>query len=236
MKQTPYYTAGQNIDCDLEFTAEKERALFERFYTGGPDALEARDTLIKQFLKLVLSLSVRCARGRITQADAISAGNMALIEILETRRFDPARGLRFSTFLGHFIRGRVSREVRNFPKIEQTGQRYLNDEDYEYRGHQNASAPSRQDDKVQVADEPEISALDLSQMKDILKPALGRLNPRERYFVEQFYFNGLSLWEASRVLPESLGGPVSRQMASKIHSSALKKMKFMLPDKENPFK
>lgn len=235
-KTTPYYSADQDISCDEDFTIEKEHALFEKFYAGGRGSQAARDTLIKQYLKLVLQLSLRCARGRITHDEAISAGNLALIEVLESKRFDLKRGIRFSTFLGHYIRGRVSREAKHFPKIDQG--RVADDG--------NRSAGMCFDDAIAgfkddchagvIVDETATQALELSQMKELLQPGFAKLTEKEQYFIDQFYFKGNSLWEAARNLPESLGGPISREMARRIHDGALKKIKFALPDKSNPFK
>ena len=221
-KTTPYYSPGQDIDCDTDFTVEKERDLFTRFYAGD---IGARDALIKQYLKLVLQLSVRHARGRITTEEAISAGNLALIEALESRRFEIGR-VRFSTFLGHYIRGRVAREAREFPKIEQEIHRHRDERD---------SEPG--DTYVEeLVDERAVEAADLAEFREIVKPLLGLLTENERYYIDAFYFKGISLWEAARVQPENLGGPVSRAWASKLHASAMKKFRRALRHTESPFK
>lgn len=224
-KTTPYYSPGQNIDCDTDFTVEKERDLFTRFYAGGDDALEARDTLIKQYLKLVLQLSVRNARGRVTTEEAISAGNLALIEALESRRFEIGR-VRFSTFLGHYIRGRVAREAREFPKIEQEPTRLRSRDDQETEINYSE----------EIADEKALEAMDLAEFREIVSPLLGLLTENERYYIDAFYFKGISLWEAARKQPNNLGGPVSRAWASKLHASAMKKFRRALRHTENPFK
>jgi RNA polymerase sigma factor (sigma-70 family) len=224
-KTTPYYSPGQNIDCDNDFTIAKERDLFTRFYANGDGSTEARDELIKQYLKLVLQLSVRHARGRITSEDAISAGNLALIEALESRRFDIKRGIRFSTFLGHYIRGRVAREAREFPRIDQATP-YPDDED---ESGKHDLYRERPDDSAE-------HAFDLVEWREIIKPLLGLLNESELYFVDAHYFKGLSLWEAARNMPSELGGPVSREWASKLHGSAMKKFRKALKNSESPFK
>lgn len=235
-KTTPYYSADQDIGCDEDFTVEKERQLFDTFYAGGSGAVAARDALIKQYLKLVLQLSLRCARGRITHDEAISAGNLALVEALESKRFDISRGTRFSTYLGHYIRGRVSREVRDFPKIEQKGPKFGSHGEAERCGDSDCKPSSERSDDQTVVDESAGQEVELSQLRELLRPGFARLTKKELYFVTQFYFKGVSLWEAARNMPARLGPTITREMARKIHNGALKKIKFALPDKENPFK
>jgi RNA polymerase sigma-32 factor len=81
---------------------EEERALFARYHAGDASA---GDTLIRVNLKLVMREARSRARGSITVAELVAEGAAGLGEALPN--FDPARGLRFTTFGMHLALRRM---------------------------------------------------------------------------------------------------------------------------------
>lgn len=102
--QMAYYSSTDDISF-VPLTREEEVLLFTQFYDGD---LAARDVLIKNHLKLVAKLALQISgRGGIPDEDAISAANYGLIQALESKCFDPTRGLRFSTYVRKYVHGQV---------------------------------------------------------------------------------------------------------------------------------
>lgn len=94
-------------------TPEEEIKLGERAQEGDNEALEA---LVHHNLRLVVSVAKKYARGKQWESfmDLIQEGNMGLIKAAE--RFDPARGVRFSTYAMWWIKQAIFR----FLKTNQT--------------------------------------------------------------------------------------------------------------------
>lgn len=92
---------------------EELRSAVRRYRDGMLQAQRARDALIMSAQKLVLSSARyygrRLAGSGMEVADLISAGNIGLIRAVEL--FDPARGNRFSTFAGHWVRHTMIRTI-----------------------------------------------------------------------------------------------------------------------------
>ena len=102
-----YYSQKDDISY-TPLTAEQEKALFDTYYhSKGKKSLAARDEIIRHHLKLVAKLSITCSKRALDDDLSISAGNMGLMQALHNRKFDPSRGLRFSTYLRAFVRGQV---------------------------------------------------------------------------------------------------------------------------------
>jgi len=107
------HASGSPFECYLSeidevalLTAGEERELASRIEVG--DA-EARDTLVRANLRLVVCI----ARGYIGRGlpleDLIAEGNMGLLRAVEG--FDPAAGTRFSTYATYWIRQSIRRAL-----------------------------------------------------------------------------------------------------------------------------
>jgi RNA polymerase nonessential primary-like sigma factor len=72
---------------------------------------EARQTMIKHNLRLVVSIAKHYLNRGLTLADLIEEGNLGLIHALE--KFDPERGFRFTTYATWWIRQSVERAIMN---------------------------------------------------------------------------------------------------------------------------
>src|SRR3954447_5628443 len=86
-----------------------EERLFERYHrTGDPTA---RDELIRRCLPLARSLAGRYARAGESLEDLVQVANVGLIKAVD--RFDPSRGIAFSSFAVPSILGELKRHFRD---------------------------------------------------------------------------------------------------------------------------
>jgi RNA polymerase sporulation-specific sigma factor len=100
----------------------REEARLWRMYKGRGNA-RSRARLIESYQPLVFKLAMRLRLREEIVMDMIQEGTVGLIEAVE--RYDPGRGVRFSTFATYRIRGRIlnalSRE-RLLPVVEPEGE------------------------------------------------------------------------------------------------------------------
>jgi RNA polymerase nonessential primary-like sigma factor len=88
------------------FTAEQEYAVACRVCAGDFDA---RQRMIEHNLRLVVALAKNYLGRGLPLSDLIEEGNLGLVHA--TAKFDPARGFRFSTYAGWWIRERIERAI-----------------------------------------------------------------------------------------------------------------------------
>ncbi len=89
-----------------------KRELWRRYKDEGD--VEARSELLDQHLGLVHSCAHRLAKSAshaVELDDLVSSGTLGLTQAIES--FDPARGLEFSTYAMHRIRGAMLDELRS---------------------------------------------------------------------------------------------------------------------------
>jgi RNA polymerase sigma-32 factor len=122
-------TAGQLASSDVLQTylvetrkhpvlsAEDERALAERYVADG-DPLAAQ-ALISANLRLVVKLAFQYHREWSSVLDLIQEGNVGLMEAL--KRFDPYRGVRFSSYAQYWIRAMILRFLMDNYRIVRLG-------------------------------------------------------------------------------------------------------------------
>src|SRR3989304_5700274 len=84
-------------------TPAEEAAFWQRYRHGGD--VESRIRLIEAYQPLVFKLAMQLHPPQALLMDTIQEGTVGLIEAVE--RFDPTRGVRFSTFAVYRIRGRM---------------------------------------------------------------------------------------------------------------------------------
>lgn len=76
---------------------------------SGPDADVAREQLISSHLRLVVSVARRCTRPGTDVMDLIAAGNAGLVKAAQ--RYDPTRGVTFSTYAMPWIQFSIQNEA-----------------------------------------------------------------------------------------------------------------------------
>lgn len=91
-----------------------ERTLWHR-YRSHDDA-DSRLRLIEAYQPLVFKVVMQIRPPDAMLMDMIQEGTVGLIEAVE--RFDPARGVRFSTFASYRIRGRVLNSLRRDHRMD----------------------------------------------------------------------------------------------------------------------
>jgi RNA polymerase primary sigma factor len=73
--------------------------------------LRLRNRFLCRNLRLVVKIATRYGNNRMSLADRVQEGNFGLLKAVE--RFDPARGTRFSTYAGWWIRHHITRALVN---------------------------------------------------------------------------------------------------------------------------
>lgn len=93
---------------------EEERALAESYYEDGDH--EAAKRLVTGNLRLVVKIAQQYRRAWVNVMDLIQEGNIGLGEAV--KRFDPYRGVRFSSFARYWIRALILQFIlKNFRLI-----------------------------------------------------------------------------------------------------------------------
>ncbi len=96
---------------------EEERQLAERYReTGDP---EAAQRLVTSNLRLVVKLAFQYHRQWSNVLDLIQEGNVGLVEALS--RYDPTRGIRFSSYAQYWIRAMILRFLMDNYRLVRLG-------------------------------------------------------------------------------------------------------------------
>ena len=91
----------------------EERQLWERYKKQGD--MECRRHLIEQYQPLVVKALARCRANDATLMDLIQEGTVGLIESVE--HYDPDRGVAFSLYAVHRIRGCMLNYIEKEAKV-----------------------------------------------------------------------------------------------------------------------
>jgi RNA polymerase sigma-B factor len=100
----PPAARGGRVARDAE-----ERWLFARYRRGDDPA--AREALVERFLPLAKQLARRYHRGDVPLEDLVQVASLGLLNAID--RFDPERGIAFSTFAVPTIAGELKRYFRD---------------------------------------------------------------------------------------------------------------------------
>ncbi len=92
-------------------TADEERQLAHQMRQGGQGAVEARERLIESNIGLVITIARSFNLRQVTD-DLIAEGMVGLIKAVE--RFDPGKGIRFSTYATWWIKCEIARSIDEF--------------------------------------------------------------------------------------------------------------------------
>lgn len=116
-RETPFDTYLREIQRDGLLTGPEERALARRMHDPELDLSEqgeARQQLIRRNLRLVVSVAKHWVGRGLVLPDLVEDGNLGLIHASEL--FDPARGIRFSTYATWWIEQAIRRGIVNSAK------------------------------------------------------------------------------------------------------------------------
>ena len=82
-----------------------EREAFAQLQAGGPQAVQARDTLVRHNLRLVAHVCKKYYAASSGQEDLISIGTIGLIKAVDT--YDPARASKFASYASRCIENAI---------------------------------------------------------------------------------------------------------------------------------
>ena len=211
-KQSTYYGPGTDDITFVPLTPAEEADLFTRFYDEAlpeADRRACRDELIKRHLRLVAKLSLRYAKRGLPEDEAISAGNVGLLQALEAKKFDPAFKVRFATYVRAYIRGQVFQAMRarmgSVHPEDTSGGHYPDDQ--VATGHRAVVLSTVDHHRSSIAREAEIeSAVDhgyeelqvSKERREAIEAALATLNGLELASVRMVGLEGLNHADVAR--------------------------------------
>ncbi len=102
----------KEINKEPVLTAEEEKELIKEIERGNE---KAKEKLLKSHLKLVVVIAKHFTGYGIPVQDLISEGNIGLIKAIG--KFDPSKGVRFSTYAAWWIKQSIKRAILNNSKI-----------------------------------------------------------------------------------------------------------------------
>jgi len=155
---------------------EQEQAFAEAFYVGGD--VEAGRKLVTGNLRLVVKLALEYRRAWAQVLDLVQEGNIGLAEAV--KRFDPYRGVRFSSFARYWIRALILQFIlKNFRLVSFANTRagrklfFRLEKERQRLMHQHGEASPRLLAEALDVDESDVVAADLFR-----QPALSLTGPR----------------------------------------------------------
>ena len=192
--------------------AEEEREYLERFANGD---LEARNKLVEHNLRLVSHILKKYYVQAGDQDDLISIGTIGLIKAIDT--FDPAKGIRLSSYASRCIENEILMFFRSGRKSAQDVS--LNEPiDTDKEGNALTILDTM------AVDDTIVESIDTKMKSEKLYRFLqSSLTPREREVVCRRY--GLLGFapQPQRVVAKRLG--ISRSYISRIEKKALEKLR-----------
>lgn len=222
--------AGKDVP---DIAASLDHALFLEFLRC--QAQHARDRLVKQNLRLVYREVLRYRGSWLDLADLIQEGCIGLIQAAE--RFDPERGVRFSTYAVPWIRQAVDRAAQAHQRVVRIPRRVsakpMSDQETEARPDLLPAAsldlPTSTGGSESLAEQladptadPERDAIN-AVLLETLTAALNRCPRREREVIIRRY--GLAGWspQSHEAIAGELG--VCRERVRQIEAAALRRLR-----------
>src|ERR687892_633984 len=184
--------------------ADDTQALWLQYKRSGDRAL--RDRLILTYAPLVKYVAGRLGSGlpaHVEEGDLVSYGLLGLIGAIE--RFDPDRDIKFETYAIARIKGSIIDELRAMDWVPRSVRARARD--IERALDELWTVQGSSGDQVALIDTIEDtagpapqSALDQSEMKEMIADAISRLPEREKLVITLYYYEELTLREIGEVL------------------------------------
>ncbi|MFH2033495.1 MAG: sigma-70 family RNA polymerase sigma factor [Candidatus Margulisiibacteriota bacterium] len=185
-----YVKAGKPLEKD------KLNKLINKWQQNNDFA--ARELLIKHNLKLVYKCAAICSNRRFLYAsitqDLIQAGVIGLMEAIN--KFDPSRGLSFSTYAPHWIFHHINQEIAKIGASLRIPDHALNDflsgnntnpAKWAARAHRRISIGSPETASILDAEPTMQGLIDLTPEKIDLSFLLDTLPPKARKILQEHY-------------------------------------------------
>lgn len=184
---------------------EEERALWQAYKEHDDES--ARTALIEHYQPLVFREAMAYYRVVPDVMDCVQEGTVGLIEAVE--RFDYAKGVAFSLYAVHRVRGRILDYLRKEGKGGTVLAGSADDDEYWWE---------------QLPDEgPSIeSAVETKAFQQVVVEALERLPCKERHVMEQVYLADRSIASVAGELD------TSNSYIHRLHRQGIKRLRGML--------
>ena len=184
---------------------EEERALWQAYKEHDDES--ARTALIEHYQPLVFREAMAYYRVVPDVMDCVQEGTVGLIEAVE--RFDYAKGVAFSLYAVHRVRGRILDYLRKEGKGGTVLAGSADDDEYWWE---------------QLPDEgPSIeSAVETKAFQQVVVEALERLPSKERHVMEQVYLADRSIASVAGELD------TSNSYIHRLHRQGIKRLRGML--------
>lgn len=184
---------------------EEERALWQAYKEHDDES--ARTALIEHYQPLVFREAMAYYRVVPDVMDCVQEGTVGLIEAVE--RFDYAKGVAFSLYAVHRVRGRILDYLRKEGKGGTVLAGSADDDEYWWE---------------QLPDEgPSIeSAVETKAFQQVVVEALERLLGKERHVMEQVYLADRSIASVAGELD------TSNSYIHRLHRQGIKRLRGML--------
>lgn len=111
LDKTPMKIYLQQIEQIPLLTPAEEVQVSMEMVSGGPDAKEAREKMIRSNLRLVISIAKRYANLGLPFSDLVEEGNIGLMRAVD--KFNYRKGYRFSTYASWWIKQAIMRALSN---------------------------------------------------------------------------------------------------------------------------
>lgn len=184
---------------------EDERALWEAFREADDES--ARTALIEHYQPLVFREAMNYRNAVPDVMDCVQEGTVGLIEAVE--RFDYTKGVAFSLYAVHRIRGRILDFLRK-----------------EGKGGVLWTSPNEEEEDwwEQLPDEgPSIeNRVETQAFQAVVNEAIGRLPSNERHVMEQVYLEDRSIASVAGELS------TSNSYIHRLHRQGIKRLRGML--------
>jgi len=152
----------QSVSSIPVLTADEERSLAERLHYDQD--LDAARQLVLAHLRFVVHIAKSYAGYGLPQADLIQEGNIGLMKAV--KRFDPTMGVRLVSFAVHWIKAEIHEYViKNWRIVKIATTKAQRKLFFNLRSMKKGSAGLTQDEAQAIADELNVSKVDVLEME-----------------------------------------------------------------------